>query len=92
MLDEYQMFITGLAARERALAFDELIGILLQEEERRKNLNGRSHNSDLALVAKGKQPYKGNPWRRNKEGRPHSKPYNGKAPPSTNANVKKNEG
>jgi hypothetical protein len=89
MLDEYQMFITGLAAREKDPTFDELTGILLQEEERKNNLNGRSHNSDLALVA---QPYKGKSWRRNKEGRPHSKPNNGRAPPSTNANVKKNEG
>jgi hypothetical protein len=91
MLDEYQMFITGLATREKAPTFDELTGILLQEE-RRKNLNGRSHNSDLALVAKGKQPYKGKSWRRNKGGRPHSKLDNGRAPPSTNTNVKKNEG
>jgi hypothetical protein len=28
------MFITGLAAREKAPTFEELIGILLQEEER----------------------------------------------------------
>jgi hypothetical protein len=28
------MFITGLAAREKDPTFEELIGILLQEEER----------------------------------------------------------
>ena len=31
MLEDYQMFITGLAAREKAPNFEELIGILLQE-------------------------------------------------------------
>lgn len=31
MLDEYQMFITGLSAREKAPTFDELAGILMQE-------------------------------------------------------------
>jgi hypothetical protein len=34
MLEEYQMFITGLAAREKAPTFEELAGILMQEEER----------------------------------------------------------
>jgi hypothetical protein len=34
MLEEYQMFITGLAAREKAPTFEELVGILMQEEER----------------------------------------------------------
>jgi hypothetical protein len=47
MLEDYQMFITGLAAREKPPTFEELTGILLQEEERRSNL--KPHNSDLAL-------------------------------------------
>ena len=34
MLEDYQMFITGLAAREKPPTFEELTGILLQEEER----------------------------------------------------------
>ena len=38
MLEDYQMFITGLAAREKPPTFEELTGILLQEEERRENL------------------------------------------------------
>jgi hypothetical protein len=38
MLEDYQMFITGFAAREKASTFEELTGILLQEEERRTNL------------------------------------------------------
>ena len=50
MKDEYQMFIIGLAARDKAPTFEELTGILLQEEERRKNLKPQS--DDLALMAK----------------------------------------
>jgi hypothetical protein len=33
------MFITGLAAREKPPTFEELAGILPQEEERRLNMN-----------------------------------------------------
>jgi len=33
------------------------------------NLNLGSNNSDLALVAKGKQPYKGKPWDKSKGGK-----------------------
>jgi hypothetical protein len=47
MLEDYQMFITGLAAREKPPTFEELTGILLQEEERRANL--KPLNSYLAL-------------------------------------------
>jgi len=49
MPDEYQMFITGLTARENALAFNELAGILLQEEEHRRNLSGKNSRANLAL-------------------------------------------
>jgi hypothetical protein len=38
MLEDYHMFITGLAAREKPPTFEELTGILLQEEERHGNL------------------------------------------------------
>jgi hypothetical protein len=38
MLEDYQMFITGLAAREKPITFEELTSILLQEEERHANL------------------------------------------------------
>jgi hypothetical protein len=92
MLDEYQMFITGLATREKAPTFDELTGILLQEEEHRNNLNFRSQSSYLALVAKGKQPYKGNPWERNRGGKAHAKSQQGMAPPRRDTNVKRNDG
>ena len=50
MLEDYQMFITGLATREKTRTFEELEGILLQEEERRMNL--KSQNSDLTLWTK----------------------------------------
>jgi hypothetical protein len=43
MLEDYQMFITDLAAREKDPTFEEITGILLQEEERRTNL--KPHNS-----------------------------------------------
>jgi hypothetical protein len=38
ILEDYHMFIIGLAAREKPPMFEELIGILLQEEESRGNL------------------------------------------------------
>jgi hypothetical protein len=38
MVEDYHMFITCLAAREKPPMFEELTGILLQEEERRGNL------------------------------------------------------
>jgi hypothetical protein len=38
MLEYYHMFITCLPAREKPPMFEELTGILLQEEERHKNL------------------------------------------------------
>jgi hypothetical protein len=47
MLEDYHMFITGLAAREKPPTFEELTGIFLQEEERCENLKPSS--KDLAL-------------------------------------------
>jgi hypothetical protein len=47
MLEDYHMFITGLAAREKTPTFEELTGILLQEEERCRNL--KPQNLDLEL-------------------------------------------
>jgi hypothetical protein len=49
MLEDYHMFITGLTAREKPPTFEELTGILLQEEERRGNLKPPS--KDLALCS-----------------------------------------
>jgi hypothetical protein len=54
MVEDYQMFIIGLAAREKAPTFEELRGIFLQEEERCTKLN--SQNSDLALWTKKRSP------------------------------------
>lgn len=66
LVQDYQIFVSSLAAREKPPSFDELTGILLQEEERMKNFNLGSSSSDLALVAKGKYPYRGKPWDKNK--------------------------
>ena len=52
MTKDYQMFIVGLAARERYPTFEELTGIFMQKEERRKNL--KPQNAEMALVAKKK--------------------------------------
>lgn len=82
------MFIIGLAVRENAPTFDELTSFLLQEEERRKKFNGRSQSSNLALVAEGKQPYKGKPWDKNKGGQSQSKPHQGIAPQRKNTYMK----
>jgi hypothetical protein len=61
MLDEYQIFITNIATKEKDSSFDYLTGIILEEKERRKNLNSRFWSSDLVLMAKAKNPYKGKP-------------------------------
>jgi hypothetical protein len=47
ILEDYQMFITGLAGREKPPTFEELTCILLQEEERHENL--KPQNKYLAL-------------------------------------------
>jgi hypothetical protein len=62
MLEDYQMFITCLTTREKAPTFEELAGILLQEEERHTNLklNLKPQNSYLALWTKKRFP-KGKP-------------------------------
>lgn len=54
--DDYQIFITWINAREKIAHFEELIGILMQEKERRSTLKPQSPN--LALMAK-KNFYKG---------------------------------
>jgi hypothetical protein len=47
ILEHYQMFITGLIAREKPPTFEDMIGILLQEEERHRNM--KPQNKYLAL-------------------------------------------
>eukprot|EP01018_Ginkgo_biloba_P029169 Gb_05031 [translate_table: standard] len=89
MLHEYQVFITSLAAGEKAPSFDDLIGNLIQEEERTKNVDHRQQISDLALMAKGKQPYKGKPWVKNIRCKPNVKMYQDGASSKTDTSVKK---
>jgi hypothetical protein len=52
MLEDYHMFITGLAAREKPPTFEELTGILLQEEERRGNLKPPSRDLLFGTMVK----------------------------------------
>ena len=69
LVQDYQIFVSSLAAREKLPKFDELTEILLQEEERMKSFSLGSSSSDLALVAKGKYPYSGKPSDKNKGGK-----------------------
>ena len=62
LIRNYHVFISSLGGRAKPPTFNELTGILLQEEERMKVFEMDSHTSELVLVAKGKQPYKGKPW------------------------------
>ena len=39
LLPDYKVFISALVAREKPPNFEELTGILIQEEERMKNYN-----------------------------------------------------
>jgi hypothetical protein len=66
MLEYYQMFITGLAAREKPPTFEEMIGIFLQEEERCGSL--KPHNIYLALWS-NKRSSRGRSGERGKGGR-----------------------
>jgi len=75
MTKVYQMFIIGLATREKSPTFEELTGILTQEEERHKNL--KPQNADLALMAK-KKFLKGKPVGEHKSSDPsQTKPFQG---------------
>jgi len=69
LIRDYHVFISSLGGRAKPPTFSELTGILLQEEERMKVFEMDSHTSELALVARGKQPYKGKPWDRNRTGK-----------------------
>ena len=39
LVQDYKVYISALSARQKPPTFDELAGIILQEEERMKNLN-----------------------------------------------------
>ena len=68
MLEDYQMFITGLAARKKAPTFEELTCILLHEEKRCTNL--KPNNSDLTLWT-NKRFTKGSSFQRNSFPKPN---------------------
>ena len=57
LVQDYKVFISALSARKMPPTFDELARILLQEEERMKNLELESNGSDLALTARGKRSF-----------------------------------
>ena len=91
LIRDYHVFISSLGGREKPPTFNELTGILLQEEERMKVFEMDSHTSELALVAKGKQPYRGKPWDRNRAGK--FQPRNrGMTQSKFDAHDKKNDG
>ena len=66
LVPDYQTFISSLSARENPPTFDELKGIILQEEERTKSFYLGSSSSYFAFVAMGKNPYRGKPWDKRK--------------------------
>jgi hypothetical protein len=62
-----------------------------------KEFNQKDQSFDLALMEKGKAPFKGNPWERNKGSKPpngkppYAKPQQGMPPPKFDANVKRKD-
>ena len=66
MVSHYQVFITGLATRENTHYFENLAGILLQEEERKKYVDNRFQGIESTLMVKYKKLYKGKQWSKNK--------------------------
>lgn len=90
MVNDYQVFII---LRENAPSFENLTGILLQEEERKKHMDSRIQSADSA--AKDKMSSKGKQWTKNKGGgkfdnqrHKDAKRYQDGA--SSKSNVKKN--
>ena len=64
MTDDYQMFITGISARDKISKFEELTWLLMQEEGRR--LTWKPQSAELALMEKNKFfKAKGNPSQKN---------------------------
>ena len=69
LIKDYQYFVSSLGGRAKPPTFVELTGILLQEEERMKVFEMDSCTSEMALVTRGKQSYRGKPWDKNKAGK-----------------------
>ena len=65
LMQDYKVFISALFVRQTPPTFDELVGILLQEEERMTNYDLDSSGSYLALIARGKRSYQGKLWDKN---------------------------
>ena len=65
LVQYYKVFMSALSARQTPPIFDELVGILLQEEERMTNYDLDSSGSYLALIARGKRSYQGKSWDKN---------------------------
>jgi len=59
-------FIISLAVRENVPSFDDLTSILMQGEERRKNVENKHYSIDLVFMAKDNKTLKGNPWVKSK--------------------------
>ena len=68
LLPDYKVFISALAVREKTPNFEEIIGIIIQEEERMKNYDLDDGGSYLAPMARGRYTHRGKPW---------SRPWNG---------------
>ena len=65
MVSYYHVFKTSLATRENTPYLENLVGILLQEEERKKHVGNRSQSVDSTLMVKDKKPYT-KQWSKNK--------------------------
>jgi hypothetical protein len=83
MLEDYHMFITGLAARVKPPTFEEMTGVLLQEEERHGNLkppskylalwsNNRSTRGRSGVRGRG-----GSSWQRGRSSQRRQPPNQG---------------
>ena len=69
LIRDYHVFISSLGGRATPPTFNELTRILLQEEERMKVFEMDSQYSKVALMEKGKQPYRGKTWDINRTGK-----------------------
>ena len=69
LIRDYQYFVSSLGGRSKLPTFNELTWILLQQEEMMKVFEMETQTSEMALVPKGRQSYRGKPWDINKAGK-----------------------